>query len=44
MKKSISGFGAARSGTTFLSFDIGEYIDHLYMIMRSITNTLRRPN
>ena len=30
-KKSISGFGAARSGTTFLSFfDISEYIDHLY--------------
>ena len=30
-EKSISGFGAARSGTTFLSFfDIGEYIDHLY--------------
>ena len=30
-KKSISGFGAARSGTTFLSFfDIGEFIDNLY--------------
>ena len=30
-KKIISGFGAARSGTTFLSFfDIGKEIDHLY--------------
>ena len=30
-KKTISGFGAARSGTTFLSFfDIGKHIDHLY--------------
>lgn len=29
--KKISGFGAARSGTTFLSFfDIGKYIDNLY--------------
>jgi hypothetical protein len=29
--KTISGFGAARSGTTFLSyFDIGKQIDHLY--------------
>ncbi len=29
--KTISGFGAARSGTTFLSFfDIGRFIDHLY--------------
>ena len=30
-KKYISGFGAARSGTTFLSyFDIGKYIDYLF--------------
>ena len=30
-KKTISGFGAARSGTTFLSFfGIGKHIDHLY--------------
>ena len=29
--KTISGFGAARSGTTFLSyFDIGNHIDYLY--------------
>ena len=29
--KTISGFGAARSGTTFLSFfEIGKLIDHLY--------------
>ena len=29
--KTISGFGAARSGTTFLSFfEIGKFIDHLY--------------
>tara|TARA_B100001093_G_scaffold192721_1_gene185249 strand:- start:8219 stop:9478 length:1260 start_codon:yes stop_codon:yes gene_type:complete len=29
--KKISGFGAARSGTTFLSFfDIGKYVDYLY--------------
>ena len=30
-KKNISGFGAARSGTTFLSyFNIGKYIDYLF--------------
>ena len=30
-KKKISGFGAARSGTTFLSyFDIGKHIDYLF--------------
>ena len=30
-KKTISGFGAARSGTTFLNyFDIGKQIEHLY--------------
>ena len=30
-RKTISGFGAARSGTTFLSFfEIGKYIDYLY--------------
>lgn len=30
-KKIISGFGAARSGTTFLSFfDIGKHLDHLF--------------
>ena len=30
-KKNISGFGAARSGTTFLSyFGIGKYIDYLF--------------
>jgi len=30
-KKNISGFGAARSGTTFLSyFDIGKHVDYLF--------------
>ena len=30
-KKTISGFGAARAGTTFLSyFEIGKYIDYLF--------------